>query len=101
MLCANRNEKVPLLLQASSETERRGAIRSSGHFEETKALWLQASSCAPLPPGFEINHKTVYRLWKKEGLSLPGRKTRKRHGNGGSVPCAAEHVNHVWTYDFV
>lgn len=51
--------------------------------------------------GFEVNHKTVYRLWKKEGLGLPRRRPRKRYGKGESVPCAAEHVNHVWTYDFV
>lgn len=51
--------------------------------------------------GFKINHKAVYRLWRKEGLCLPKRKPRKKPGATGQIPCAADHANHVWTYDFV
>jgi len=50
--------------------------------------------------GLRINHKRVYRLWKDLGLGVPRRKKRKRHRSGDSVPRAAEHPNHVWTYDF-
>jgi len=48
-----------------------------------------------------VNEKRVHRLWKKLGLALPRRVKRKRPGQGASVPCRAEHPNHVWTYDFV
>jgi putative transposase len=48
-----------------------------------------------------VNVKRVRRLCVKHGLSLRHRARRKRRGLGGSVPCRAEHMNHVWTYDFV
>ena len=28
--------------------------------------------------GFRVNHKRVYRLWKREGLKVPPRRSRKR-----------------------
>ena len=51
--------------------------------------------------GRKVNVKRVRRLCVKHGLSLRQRIRRKRRGLGGSVPRAAEQVNHVWTYDFV
>jgi transposase InsO family protein len=53
--------------------------------------------------GLVVNHKRVHRLWKREGLSVPPRKSRKRLRR--SV-CAvrglvANHPNHVWCLDFV
>jgi putative transposase len=51
--------------------------------------------------GEAVNVKRVRRLCVKHGLSLRHRTRRKRRGLGGSVPRSAEHVNHVWTYDFV
>jgi putative transposase len=50
--------------------------------------------------GVVVNHKRVERVWKKEGLTQPVKKGRKRH-KGGSVPLEATHANHVWTYDFI
>ena len=54
--------------------------------------------CQDIQP---LNPKRIHRLWKLEGLSLHRRKRRKRRSLSGSVPCRAESVNHVWTYDFV
>jgi putative transposase len=51
--------------------------------------------------GRVVNMKRVRRLCVRHGLSLRQRIGRKRRGPGGSVPRAARHVNHVWTYDFV
>jgi len=51
--------------------------------------------------GERINPKRVYRVWRKEGLSLKNRPRRKRARSGASVPCQATHPNHVWTYDFI
>lgn len=51
--------------------------------------------------GRVVNVKRVRRLCVKHGLTLRHRTRRKRRGLGGSVPRRAEHVNHVWTYDFV
>ena len=51
--------------------------------------------------GRVVNVKRVRRLCVKHGLSLRRRARRKYKGSGASVPCRAEHVNHVWTCDFV
>ena len=54
--------------------------------------------------GFRVNVKRVYRLWRKEGLRVPQKQHKKRRlGNSanGCVRRRAEHVNHVWAYDFV
>jgi putative transposase len=51
--------------------------------------------------GERINHKRVYRVWRKEGLSLKNRRRRKRARSGASVPCQATRPHQVWTYDFI
>jgi putative transposase len=51
--------------------------------------------------GERIDHKRVYRVWRRAGLSLGNRPRRKRPRSGESVPWHATHPNHVWTYDFI
>jgi transposase InsO family protein len=51
--------------------------------------------------GMRVNHKRVYRIWRKEGLALPRRRKRPRPKTSNSVPVRAEYPNHVWTYDFM
>ncbi|MFQ5668826.1 MAG: IS3 family transposase [Candidatus Binatia bacterium] len=54
--------------------------------------------------GWRVNRKRVYRLWRQEGLKVP-RKQCKRGRLGksanGCVRHRAEHIDHVWSYDFV
>jgi len=46
--------------------------------------------------------KRVHRIWKDAGLQLPRRRPKKRcRGPKGEVIHKAEHMNHVWTYDFM
>jgi putative transposase len=56
--------------------------------------------------GWEVNKKRVQRLWREAGLKVPAssreRKRRRPLGaseNGCTRRCA-EHVDHVWSYDF-
>ena len=54
--------------------------------------------------GFRVNRKRVHRLWRKEGLKVPKKQRKKRRlgsSEHGCVRHRAEHVNHVWCYDFV
>ncbi len=54
--------------------------------------------------GRRVNCKRVYRLWRKEGLRVPQKqRKRRRLGNSdnGCVRHRAEHIDHVWSYDFV
>ena len=54
--------------------------------------------------GWAINPKRVYRIWKQEGLKVPVKKRKKRR-LGSSKNSAhrhvAEHINHVWSWDFI
>jgi putative transposase len=51
--------------------------------------------------GVVINPKRVYRLWRKQGLTLPRRRTRKRVRTISLRPLAATRANQVWAVDFV
>ena len=54
--------------------------------------------------GWQVNHKRVQRLWRKEGLQVPYRRKIKKCRGSSRNACfvkKAEFVNHVWTYDFI
>jgi len=54
--------------------------------------------------GWRVNRKRVHRLWRAEGLKVPGiQHKRRRMGSSenSSTRKRAEHPNHVWSYDFV
>jgi transposase InsO family protein len=54
--------------------------------------------------GWQVNHKRVQRIWRKEGLQVPyRRKIKKSLGSSlnGCFVKKAEFINHVWTYDFI
>ena len=54
--------------------------------------------------GWRVNCKRVYRLWRAEGLKVPRKQHKRRSlgtSAGGCVRLRAEHVNHVWAWDFV
>jgi putative transposase len=52
--------------------------------------------------GEPISRKKVWRLWKKLGLSLVGKRPkRKKVERPKHDPIRAERADHIWTYDFV
>lgn len=54
--------------------------------------------------GWRVNHKRVQRIWRQEGLKVPKRQPKRRRlwlNNGSCVRLRADHVDHVWSYDFV
>jgi len=54
--------------------------------------------------GWQVNKKRVQRLWRKEGLQVPYRRKMKKSPGSSENSCSvrkAEHINHVWTYDFM
>jgi putative transposase len=54
--------------------------------------------------GWSINKKRVQRLWREADLKVPAGRQRKRRRIGdsenGCTRRRAEHIDHVWTYDF-
>ncbi len=89
-------------------------IKRSGHDNETLQNAIQVEANAHRRYGYRrvtmmlkrqgwrVNHKRVQRLWQHLGLQVPKRPKRKRHvGPTDTVLRRAEHVDHVWTYDFM
>jgi transposase InsO family protein len=54
--------------------------------------------------GFPANRKRVHRLWKKNGLRVPVRQSKKRRLGTGGNACSRrrpERRNDVWAWDFL
>jgi putative transposase len=52
--------------------------------------------------GLPVNHKRIHRLWRREGLAVPARRSRKRvRGTARPRDVVAERPNRVWCLDFV
>ena len=48
-----------------------------------------------------MNHKKIQRLWREEGLRVPQRRRRNRHGTSTAPPTVtADAPNRVWAVDF-
>jgi putative transposase len=97
-----------------------GVARSSLHYEnrfegKDKTLVEQLRALARRYPrygyrrvwkllqkeGERINRKRVHRLWRKLGLSLPRRRSKKKVRRVQVKPPAPTGINQVWAYDFV
>ena len=54
--------------------------------------------------GWDVNHKRVERIWRREGLKVPVRQPKRGRlwlNDGSCVRLRPERRNHVWAYDFV
>jgi len=54
--------------------------------------------------GWQVNHKRVERIWRKEGLKVPQKQPKRRRlwlNDGSCIRLRPEHKDHVWSYDFV
>ena len=54
--------------------------------------------------GLLVNHKRVYRIWRKEGLKVPAKQPKRGRlwlNDGSCIRKKPEYKNHVWSYDFV
>ena len=54
--------------------------------------------------GWQVNHKRVERLWRREGLKVPAKQPKRGRlwlNDGSCVRLRPQHRDHVWAYDFV
>ena len=54
--------------------------------------------------GWLVNDKRVERLWRREGLKVPGKQPKRGRlwlNDGSCVRLRAERADHVWSYDLV
>ncbi len=54
--------------------------------------------------GWHLNDKRVERLWRREGLKVPMKQPMRSRlwlNDGSCIRLRPQHVDHVWSYDFV
>jgi len=54
--------------------------------------------------GWQVNHKRVERIWRREGLKVPKKQPKRGRlwlNDGSCVRLRPQYRNHVWAYDFV
>ncbi len=54
--------------------------------------------------GWQVNHKKVERIWRREGLKVPQKQPKRGRlwqKDGSCIRLRPTHPNHVWAYDFV
>jgi transposase InsO family protein len=54
--------------------------------------------------GWEVNRKRVHRLWRREGLRVPGKARKRRRLGTSENACSRrrpERKDHVWAWDFI
>lgn len=54
--------------------------------------------------GWQVNDKRVERLWRREGLKVPGKQPKRGRlwlNDGSCIRLRPAWRNHVWSYDFV
>jgi putative transposase len=54
--------------------------------------------------GWQVNHKRVERLWRREGLKVPTKQPKRGRlwlNDGSIVRLRAEFPKHIWSYDFM
>jgi putative transposase len=54
--------------------------------------------------GWEVNHKRVERIWRREGLKVPQKQPKRGRlwlNDGSCVRLRPEYQDHVWSYDFM
>ena len=54
--------------------------------------------------GWQVNHKRVERIWRREGLKIPKKQPKRGRlwlNDGSCIRLSPERKGHVWAYDFV
>ena len=54
--------------------------------------------------GWQLDDKRVERLWRREGLKVPMKQPKRSRlwlDDGSCIRLRPQHVDHVWSYDFV
>ena len=53
---------------------------------------------------WQVNHKRVERIWRKEGLKVPKKQPKRGRlwlNDGSCIRLRPEYKDHIWSYDFV
>jgi hypothetical protein len=71
----------------------------NGSFHGIKIIWWGIYE-----HGWQVNHKRVERIWRREGLKVPKKQPRRGRlwlNDGSCIRLRPEYKDHVWSYDFM
>lgn len=66
--------------------------------------YLRVTALLRQNDGWNVNHKRVERIWRREGLKVPHKQPKRGRlwlTDGSCIRKRPEYRNHVWAYDFV
>ena len=88
-IAEDEDELVARMTQLASEYGRYGYLRITALLRRE---------------GWQVNHKRIERLWRREGLKVPAKQPKRRRlwlHDGSCIRLRPAHRDHVWSYDFV
>ncbi len=102
------------MIGQARSTQRRQGIKRSDEDALTKDIIALASEYGRYgyrritallrDKGWNVNHKRVMRIWRREGLKVPLKQPKRRRlwlNDGSCIRLRPSWKNHVWAYDFV
>ncbi len=102
------------MIGQARSTQRRQGIKRSDEDALTKDIIAFASEYGRYgyrritallrDKGWNVNHKRVMRIWRREGLKVPLKQPKRRRlwlNDGSCIRLRPSWKNHVWAYDFV
>jgi putative transposase len=103
------------LLEQNRATQRRIILPSSDERQLTEDIialatkygrygYRRITALLNNEHSWQVNHKRVERIWKKEGLKVPKKQPKRGRlwlNDGSCIRLRPEYKDHVWSYDFV
>lgn len=102
------------VIKQARSTQRREPVRRDDEDALTQAIIRLASEYGRYgyrritallrAEGWDVNHKRVWRIWRREGLKVPMKQPKKGRlwlNDGSCVRLRPGWKDHVWAYDFV
>ncbi len=102
------------VIKQPRSTQRREHVRRNDEDALTEAIIRLASEYGRYgyrritallqAEGWEVNHKRVWRIWRREGLKVPMKQPKRGRlwlNDGSCIRLRPSWRNHVWAYDFV
>lgn len=102
------------VIKQARSTQRREPIKRDDEDALTEAIIRLASEYGRYgyrritamlrAEGWDVNHKRVWRIWRREGLKVPMKQPKRGRlwlNDGSCIRLRPSWKHHVWAYDFV
>ena len=102
------------VIKQPRSTQRRTSIKRDDEDALTEAIIKLASEYGRYgyrritallrAEGWDVNHKRVWRIWRREGLKIPMKQPKRGRlwlNDGSCIRLRPSWRDHVWAYDFV